>query len=80
MFYIRTADRLQRTARWLENLPGGIKYLKEVILDDKLGIVSELEKQMQELVGTYFCEWTQVVNDSERRKYLPPSQSNPIHT
>lgn len=37
-FYIRMADRLQRTARWIENLPGGIKYLREVILDDRLGI------------------------------------------
>ena len=39
IFYIRTADKLQRTARWIENLPGGIGYLREVILDDKLGIV-----------------------------------------
>lgn len=68
MFYMRTADKLQRTARWLENLPGGIKYLREVILEDKLGICAELEKQMQDLVGTFFCEWTQVVNDPEKRK------------
>uniref|UniRef100_Q08I85 Nitrite reductase [NAD(P)H] n=1 Tax=Tuber borchii TaxID=42251 RepID=Q08I85_TUBBO len=68
MFYIRTADRLQRTARWMENLPGGIKYLKEVILDDKLGICDQLEKEMQDLVKTYFCEWTEVVKDEERRK------------
>lgn len=68
MLYIRTADRLQRTARWIENLPGGIKYLQRVILDDELGICADLEKQMQELVGSYFCEWTEVVKDSERRK------------
>jgi nitrite reductase (NAD(P)H) len=68
MFYIRTADKLQRTARWLESLPGGLKYLQDVILNDKLGICAELEKQMQELVGTYFCEWTEVVRDPERRK------------
>ncbi|KAJ9605388.1 hypothetical protein H2200_010045 [Cladophialophora chaetospira] len=68
MFYIRTADRLQRTARWVENLPGGIKYLREVILEDKLGICAELEKQMQELVGTFFCEWTEVLNDPDKRK------------
>ncbi|KAG9880055.1 nitrite reductase, partial [Aureobasidium melanogenum] len=42
-FYIRTADKLQRTARWIENLPGGIKYLQEVILEDKLGICADLE-------------------------------------
>lgn len=52
MFYIRTADKLQRTARWVENLPGGIEYLKDVILKDKLGIAEDLEKQMQALVGT----------------------------
>lgn len=69
MFYIRTADKLQRTARWMEALPGGIKYLKEVILEDKLGICADLEKQMQELVGSYFCEWTEVVKDAGRRKY-----------
>ena len=67
MFYIRTADKLQRTARWIEQLPGGIKYLREVILEDKLGICAELEKQMNELVGTFFCEWTEVINDPVRR-------------
>ncbi|KZF23361.1 nitrite reductase [Xylona heveae TC161] len=67
-FYIRTADKLQRTARWVENLPGGIKYLREVILEDKLGICAELEKQMEELVGSYFCEWTEAIKDPERRK------------
>jgi nitrite reductase (NAD(P)H) len=67
-FYIRTADRLQRTARWIENLPGGIKYLKEVVLEDKLGICAELERYMEELVSTYFCEWTEAVKDAERKK------------
>ncbi len=68
MFYIRTADKLQRTARWVEQLPGGIKYLREVILEDKLGICAELEKQMNELIGTFFCEWTEVINEPNRRK------------
>lgn len=68
MFYMRTADKLQRTARWLEQLPGGIKYLREVVLEDKLGICADLEKQMQELVGTFFCEWTEAINDPEKRK------------
>ncbi len=67
MFYIRTADKLQRTARWIEQLPGGIKYLREVILEDKLGIAAELEMQMNELVGTFFCEWTEAINDQGRR-------------
>ena len=67
MFYMRTADKLQRTARWVEQLPGGIKYLREVVLEDKLGICAELEKQMQELIGTFFCEWTEVINNPERQ-------------
>lgn len=68
IFYIRTADRLQRTARWIENLPGGIKYLREVILNDKLGICGDLEAQMEELVGSFFCEWTEVLKSPERIK------------
>ncbi|KAJ5382540.1 FAD-dependent pyridine nucleotide-disulfide oxidoreductase, partial [Penicillium concentricum] len=68
IFYIRTADKLQRTARWIENLPGGIAYLKEVIVDDKLGICADMEKQMHELVDSYFCEWTETVKDPKRRK------------
>ncbi|OQE41108.1 hypothetical protein PENCOP_c005G06498 [Penicillium coprophilum] len=68
IFYIRTADKLQRTARWIENLPGGINYLKEVIVDDKLGICADMEKQMHELVESYFCEWTETVKDPKRRK------------
>ncbi|KAM0355973.1 hypothetical protein ACHAPU_000363 [Fusarium lateritium] len=61
MFYMRTADRLQRTARWIENLPGGIKYLQEVIIEDKLGINSSLEAQMEELVDSFFDEWAEAI-------------------
>ncbi|KAF2723341.1 nitrite reductase [Polychaeton citri CBS 116435] len=67
-FYIRTADKLQRTARWIENLPGGIQYLREVILEDKLGLAADLEKQMSELVGSFFCEWTEVLQSPEKRR------------
>jgi nitrite reductase (NAD(P)H) len=63
MFYIRTADKLQRTARWLESLPGGIKYLREVILEDKLDINASLEAQMQELVDSFFDEWAEAINN-----------------
>ena len=68
MFYIRTADKLQRTARWLEALPGGINYLREVILEDKLGICASLEAQMEELVGTFFDEWAEAIKDPEIAK------------
>lgn len=68
IFYIRTADRLQRTARWIEGLPGGIGYLREVILDDKLGICADMERQMQELVDTYFDEWAEILKDPTRQR------------
>lgn len=61
MFYIRTADKLQRTARWLEQLPGGLRYLQDVVLDDKLGINASLEAQMQDLVDSFFDEWAEAV-------------------
>ncbi|KAE8227120.1 hypothetical protein CF319_g378 [Tilletia indica] len=67
-YYIRSADKLERTARWIERLPEGIKSLKEVIIDDKLGICADLEKEMEELIGTHQCEWTKVVQDKERQK------------
>lgn len=65
MFYIRTGDKLQRTARWLENLPGGIKYLQEVVLEDKLGICASLEAQMQELVDSFFDEWAEAIKNPQ---------------
>ncbi|CAK7228642.1 hypothetical protein SCUCBS95973_006947 [Sporothrix curviconia] len=67
IFYIRTAERLQRTARWIESLPGGLDYLKEVILEDCLGICADMEKQMQGLVEGYFCEWTEILADPARQ-------------
>jgi nitrite reductase (NADH) large subunit len=68
MFYVRTADRLQRTSVWLENLEGGLDYLKAVIIDDKLGICSELDAQMAAVVDTYQCEWRTTLEDPERLK------------
>jgi nitrite reductase (NADH) large subunit len=68
MFYIRTADRLQRTAPWLNNLDGGIDYLKQVIIDDKLGIGAELERDMQNVVSTYQCEWQTTIQNEEKLK------------
>ncbi|HEX7448772.1 MAG TPA: nitrite reductase large subunit NirB, partial [Pirellulales bacterium] len=70
MYYISTADRLTRTAVWLENLPGGIEYLREVVINDRLGIAEELERQMQYLVDTYRCEWQEVVDNPERRRWF----------
>ncbi|MEJ0098315.1 MAG: nitrite reductase large subunit NirB [Pseudomonadota bacterium] len=68
MFYVRTADRLQRTAGWLENLEGGLDYLRAVVCEDKLGIATELEAAMQLVIGTYECEWKKAVEDPETLK------------
>jgi nitrite reductase (NADH) large subunit len=67
MFYIRTADRLTRTAVWLEKMEGGIDRLREIIVDDSLGIAVELERDLQYLVDTYECEWAGVVRSPERQ-------------
>jgi nitrite reductase (NADH) large subunit len=63
MFYIRTADRLQRTSVWRDNLEGGLDYLKEVVCEDKLGIAAALEADMQRLIDSYECEWKRVIQD-----------------
>ena len=68
MFYIKTADKLQRTSKWRESLEGGLDYLKQVIIDDSLGIVEELEEQMQLLVDNYVCEWKATITDKEKLK------------
>ena len=68
MFYIRTGDRLQRTSVWLEKLEGGIEYLREVVVHDKLGIAAELEAQMQHHVETYQCEWKATLENPEKMK------------
>jgi nitrite reductase (NADH) large subunit len=68
MLYIRTGDRLQRTSVWLENLEGGIDYVRKVVCEDSLGIGAELEAHMQRLVDTYECEWKKAINDPEIMK------------
>ena len=68
MFYIRTADRLQRTSVWMDNMEGGLAYLKSVIIDDKLGLAKELEQEMTNVVGTYQCEWKTTIDDPIKMK------------
>lgn len=68
MFYVRTADRLQRTSVWRDNLEGGMDYLVDVVVHDKLGLAAELESEMQRVVDTYECEWKKAVTDPETRK------------
>jgi nitrite reductase (NADH) large subunit len=66
MFYIRTADRLERTATWFNKLDGGIDHLRSVVVDDALGIAGELEAMMQRHVETYECEWAATLGRPER--------------
>jgi nitrite reductase (NADH) large subunit len=68
MFYIKTADPLARTATWLNKLEGGIAYLRNVVVNDSLGIAGQLEEEMQFLVDHYTCEWKEVVENPELRK------------
>jgi nitrite reductase (NADH) large subunit len=82
MLYIRTADRLERTATWFEKLEGGIDHLRAVVIDDCLGIGDELEADMQRHVDTYECEWKATVDDPERLKRFvsfvnAPDESDP---
>jgi nitrite reductase (NADH) large subunit len=72
MFYIRTADRLQRTASWLNTLDGGMDYLRQVIIDDSLGICAELEAQMAAVVGSYRCEWRATLDDPDKLRQFRP--------
>ncbi|MBD1536608.1 nitrite reductase large subunit [Arthrobacter sp. S13_S34] len=66
MYYIRTADRLQRTARWQEELDGGIKHVEDVVVKDTLGIGADLEAAMAKHVDTYIDEWADTLKDPER--------------
>ncbi len=68
MFYIRTAGPLVRTAPWLDKLEGGIDYLKQVVIEDSLGIAEDLELEMQGLVDKYECEWKQAIEDPKMMK------------
>jgi nitrite reductase (NADH) large subunit len=63
MFYIRTADRLQRTSTWRDNLEGGLDYLRQVVCEDSLGIGAELEADMAGIVASYECEWKKAIED-----------------
>jgi nitrite reductase (NADH) large subunit len=68
MFYVKTADKLQRTSVWMENLEGGLDYLKSVVIDDSLGICAELEAQMNLIVDTYECEWKKAIESPDASK------------
>lgn len=72
IFYVRTANRMQRTSVWLENLEGGLDYLKQVVIEDNLQIAASLEQQMQNVLETYQCEWKTTLENPEHLKRFRP--------
>ncbi|AGC60612.1 nitrite reductase [NAD(P)H] large subunit [fad flavoprotein] NirB [Mycobacterium liflandii 128FXT] len=66
MYYVRTADRLQRTAPWVESLEGGLDHVREVVCDDSLGLAEEFEAAVQHHVANYKCEWKGVLEDPDK--------------
>jgi nitrite reductase (NADH) large subunit len=66
MYYIRTADRLERTATWLEKIEGGLDHVRRVVVEDSLHVCAELERDMQRHVDTYECEWKATLDDPAR--------------
>ncbi|MCX5396883.1 nitrite reductase large subunit NirB [Streptomyces sp. NBC_00102] len=66
MFYIRTADRLERTSAWLDRIEGGLDHVRDVVVHDSLGLCDELERMMADHVKGYRDEWAETINDPER--------------
>ncbi|OBH93133.1 nitrite reductase large subunit [Mycobacterium sp. E2733] len=66
MYYIRTADRLQRTAPWVDSLEGGLDHVREVVCEDSLGLAEEFEAAMERHVQNYKCEWKGVLDDPDK--------------
>ncbi|MFP5336418.1 MAG: nitrite reductase (NAD(P)H), partial [Actinomycetes bacterium] len=65
-YYVRTADRLQRTAAWLEEVEGGLDHVRSVVLDDSLGIAADLDAAMAAHVDSYADEWRATLEDPEK--------------
>ena len=68
MYYLRTADRLQRTSTWIDSLDGGLDRVREVVVDDALGLGTELEAAMAAHVDSYEDEWAATLADPEKLK------------
>jgi nitrite reductase (NADH) large subunit len=77
MFYIKTAAPLTRTSKWLAGLDGGIEYLKEVVINDSLGLAEQFETEMGNLIENYKCEWRQVVENPELRSKFKSFVNSP---
>jgi nitrite reductase (NADH) large subunit len=80
-FYIQTADRLERTATWIDRRPGGIDEIRRIVCEDSLSIASELEAMIEYHVSTYECEWTATLADPDRvarfQSFVNSSETDP---
>jgi nitrite reductase (NADH) large subunit len=81
MYYVRTADRLERTATWIDKLDGGIEHVRQVVLHDSLGLAADLEADMARHVADYECEWKATLDDPTRlarfRSFLNTDEQDP---
>ena len=77
MYYIHTANPLERTARWFERYEGGLSALQAVLIDDTLGICESLEKDMDALVASYQCEWKEAIENPERLAHFSHFANDP---
>ncbi len=66
MYYVRTADRLQRTAAWIDEVDGGLDGVRAVVIEDSLGIAADLDAAMAAHVEGYEDEWKAVLDDPEK--------------
>lgn len=66
MFYVRTAERLQRTSAWIESFDTGLEHVRDVVVEDSLGIGAELEAAMARHTEDYTDEWAAVLQDPEK--------------
>ena len=79
MYYVRTADRLQRTSTWIEHLEGGLDRVREVVVDDSLGLGAELEAEMARHVGGYADEWAETLEDPAKLERFVTFVNAPGH-
>lgn len=77
MYYIMSAEKLTRTSVWCDKLEGGVDHIRDVVVNDTLGIAEELDGLMQHLVDTYQCEWKTTVEDPNRRKWFRQFVNSP---
>lgn len=79
MYYVFTADRLQRTAAWVEDYEGGLDAIRAVVLEDSLGICADLDAAMAGHVESYEDEWAAALHDPEKLRRFGSFVNAPDH-